>query len=158
MNGTERKPNMQTFSKNSTIGEIVAGDYRTAKVFERYKIDFCCGGNIPLESACELVDIDLAAITTALEAVKDEHVERGQNYGAWELPFLVDYIVNVHHGYLKENTGQIAAYARKIASVHGARHPETVEIAGIFDRIAADLAVHLKEEEEVLFPKAAQLL
>ena len=30
---------------NKTIGEIVAEDYRTAKIFESYKIDFCCNGN-----------------------------------------------------------------------------------------------------------------
>jgi len=48
--------------------------------------------------------------------------------------------------------GPIAGYARKIAEVHGANHPEVIEIAGIFDRIASDMAAHLREEEEVLFP------
>ncbi|MBI3985737.1 MAG: DUF542 domain-containing protein [Lentisphaerae bacterium] len=37
----------------STIGAIVAGDYRTAKVFESHKIDFCCGGNVALAAACK---------------------------------------------------------------------------------------------------------
>ena len=31
----------EIFQKN--IGEIVAEDYRTATVFEKYGIDFCCG-------------------------------------------------------------------------------------------------------------------
>ena len=48
--------------------------------------------------------------------------------------------------------GQIAAYADKIAGVHGAHHPEVIEIAAIFARIATDMAAHLREEEEVLFP------
>jgi len=39
--------------------------------------------------------------------------------------------------------GPIAGYARKIAEVHGANHPEVIEIAGIFDRIASDMAAHL---------------
>ena len=30
--------------KNKTIGEIVAQDYRTAEVFKKAGIDFCCGG------------------------------------------------------------------------------------------------------------------
>ena len=135
-----------------TIGEIVAGDYRTAKVFESHKIDFCCGGNVALEAACKTKGIDLATITRELDAAKSEPVERSQNYASWELPFLADYIINAHHTYLKENTGQIAAYAHKIASVHGAHHPEVVEIAAIFDKIATDMAAHLREEEEVFFP------
>ena len=135
-----------------TVGEFVAADYRTARVFEKYGIDFCCGGNVPLLTACREKGIDPAAIQREIEAAQSEPPERSQNYAAWELPFLSDYIINTHHGYLNENTGQIAVYADKIAAVHGARHPEVVEIAGIFARIATDMAAHLREEEEVLFP------
>ena len=135
-----------------TIGEIVADDYRTAKVFEKYGIDFCCGGNVALAATCTNKGIDLAAITAELEAVKSEPVERSQNYASWEMPFLVDYIINAHHGYIKENIGQIAAYTHKIAAVHGANHPEVIKIDIIFDKIASDMATHLREEEEVFFP------
>ncbi len=41
---------------------------------------------------------------------------------------------------------------KKIAAVHGSNHPETIEIASIFNKIATDLATHLKEEEEIFFP------
>jgi len=135
-----------------TVGEIVADDYRTAKVFERHGIDFCCGGKVALATICTEKRLDLATITGELAAVKGEPVERSQNYASWELPFLADYIINAHHSYLKENTGQIASYAQKIAAVHGAHHPEVTEIATMFDKIAADMAAHLKEEEEVFFP------
>ncbi len=138
----------------STTGQpmIVADDYRTAKVFEHHGIDFCCGGKVALATICAENGLDLAAITGELAAVKGESVERSQNYASWELPFLADYIINAHHTYLKENTGQIASYAHKIAAVHGAHHPEVIQIATIFDKIAADMAAHLKEEEEVFFP------
>ena len=135
-----------------TIGEIVAEDYRTAKVFEGHGIDFCCGGKVSLLATCAEKGIDLATIIEEIAAVKNLPVERSQDYSSWELSFLADYIINVHHSYLKENTVQIAGNARKIAAVHGARHPELNEIATIFDRIAIDLTAHLKEEEEEFFP------
>jgi len=84
--------------------------------------------------------------------VQNESADRSQNYASWALPFLADYIVNTHHAYLKENDEQIAAYARKIAGVHGAHHPEVIRIAAIFAKIATDMTAHLKEEEEVFFP------
>ncbi|MDA8413851.1 MAG: iron-sulfur cluster repair di-iron protein [Desulfobacteraceae bacterium] len=139
-------------SGNTTIGEIVAADYRTATVFEHHGIDFCCGGKVALGRICAEKGLDLATISSELEAVLSEPAERSQNYSSWALPFLADYIVNTHHVYLKENDEQIAAYARKIAGVHGTHHPEVIRIAAIFDKIATDMTGHLKEEEEVFFP------
>lgn len=146
------KSSQSTNTSDRTIGEIVAGDYRTARVFENHGIDFCCGGNVALAAICTQKGIDLAAIVAELETVRSTPVERSQNYVSWEMPFLTDYIINAHHTYLKENTGQIAAYTHKIAAVHGAHHPEVIEIATIFDKIAGDMAIHLREEEEVFFP------
>jgi regulator of cell morphogenesis and NO signaling len=139
-------------SANRTIGEIVADDYRTARVFEDHGIDFCCGGKIALSSICRDKGIELAVIEQELAAVKVASLDRSLNYSAWELPFLVDFIVNTHHAYLHENMGQIAGYARKIADVHGSNHPEVLEIAEIFSKIVTDLADHLRYEEEVFFP------
>lgn len=135
-----------------TIGQYVAEDYRNAAVFEKYGIDFCCGGQVPLAAACREKGLAPASLEREIEATKSEPIDRSQNYGSWALPFLADYIVNTHHAYLNENTGQIAAYAHKIAEVHGGHHPEVIEIATIFDKIAADMVDHLREEEEVLFP------
>ena len=137
---------------NKTIGEIVAADFRTATVFESHGVDFCCGGKVTLAATCTEKGLDLATITSELEAVKGEPVGREQNYSSWALPFLADYIVNTHHAYLKENDEQIASYARKIAGVHGVRHPEVIRIAAIFEKIATDMTAHLKVEEDIFFP------
>lgn len=139
-------------TENITVGEIVAADFRTAKVFETHGIDFCCGGKVALSATCLEKGLDIDAIKKDLEVVQSAPVERSQNYSSWEPPFLTDYIVNIHHSYLKENDAQIATYARKIAGVHGAHHPEVIQIASIFDKIATDMTTHLKEEEEVFFP------
>lgn len=29
---------------NTTVAELVANDYRTAEIFKKHGIDFCCGG------------------------------------------------------------------------------------------------------------------
>lgn len=137
---------------DKTIGEIVADDYRTASVFEKHGIDFCCGGKVALSTICREKGIDPVVILREIKAVKDTLLERSANYAAWELPFLADFIVNTHHAYLKENMGQIAAHIAKIAEVHGVRHPEVIEISQIFARIVTDLADHLGYEEQVFFP------
>jgi regulator of cell morphogenesis and NO signaling len=139
------------------IGQYVAEDYRSAAVFERYGIDFCCGGQVSLASACLEKGLDPNVLERELEEVRSTPAQQSENYGAWELSFLADYIAKTHHAWLNENTKQIAAYANKIAEVHGARHPEVIEIANLFEQVAADMAAHLGEEEEVLFPAVKRL-
>ncbi|MBF0544267.1 MAG: iron-sulfur cluster repair di-iron protein [Candidatus Riflebacteria bacterium] len=140
-------------ASNKTIGEIVADDYRTARVFERHEIDFCCGGKVSLAETCKNKRIDFTVISDELEAVRIEALERAKNHASWELPFLADYIINIHHSYLKDNINQLSAYIRKIAAVHGELHPEVKEISKIFDKVEVDLMIHMqKGEEETLFP------
>lgn len=140
------------YELNTTIGEIVAADYRTARIFETHGIDFCCGGKVALSEICQEKNINPDTLLREIEGIKSEQIDRSQNYTSWELPFLVDYIINTHHAYLKENDEQIAGYALKIAEVHGVHHPEVIEISAIFAKIATDMAAHLREEEEVFFP------
>ena len=45
-------------SQDHIIGELVAQDYRTASVFKKYGIDFCCQGNRTINDACEKKNID----------------------------------------------------------------------------------------------------
>ncbi len=137
---------------NKSIGAFVAEDYRTAEVFEKYGIDFCCGGQATLAATCLEKDLDPNRILQEIAAVRSEPLQRNENYAAWSLPFLIDYIVNTHHVYLKENNQPIAAYTQKVAEVHGAHHPEVIEIATIFEKIVTDMAAHLETEEELVFP------
>jgi regulator of cell morphogenesis and NO signaling len=148
---------LQEQSADKTIGDFVAEDYRTAEVFEKHGIDFCCGGKMPLSEACRRNGIEVDQILREIEASRTTPIPRSENYAAWDLSFLADYIYNTHHVYLRENLGRIAAYARKVAEVHGTNHPEVVEIASIFEKVAADMDVHLKEEEEVLFPAVKRI-
>lgn len=141
----------------STVGAIVAADFRTADVFDRHGIDFCCGGRVALAEVCREKGLALTSLQQEIAAARSSAVDHSQNFAGWALPFLADYIVNTHHAYLNENTAQIAAYADKIATVHGAHHPEVVEIALIFAGIAADMSTHLREEEEVLFPAVKRI-
>jgi len=145
------------FTLATTVGAIVAADFRTAQVFERHGIDFCCGGQATLADASRERGLDPGVLQRELAEVERTPVAAGHDYSAWTLSRLAEHIVATHHAYLNENTDQIAAYARKIAEVHGARHPEVIKIAAIFADAAADLVDHLREEEEVLFPAVKRI-
>ena len=51
-----------TSSDNLTIGEFVAHDFRTASVFTKYGIDFCCRGHRTIAEVCEKKNINEALL------------------------------------------------------------------------------------------------
>jgi regulator of cell morphogenesis and NO signaling len=134
------------------VGDIVAADYRTAAVFERHGIDFCCGGSVTLAAACAEKAVDPAVLARELEAATRAPARRDQDFAGWTLAHLINHIKAIHHGYLRTNTAQNAAYARKIAAVHGEQHPELARIVAAFDKMATELLLHLQREEAVVFP------
>ena len=52
-----------------TINEIVALYPATIPVFNRFGMDTCCGGGIPIESAAHRDGIDVEVVMAALRAV-----------------------------------------------------------------------------------------
>ena len=135
-----------------TIGDLVAEDYRRATAFKKHGIDFCCGGGITLEAACEKKGLSLDAVQQALQDAEQSPADSSMRSTAWSLDFLADYIVNEHHSYVRESLPILQEFALKVARVHGAANPEVVRIALLFDEVAIELREHMAKEEEVLFP------
>lgn len=150
---------METKNYNqSTLGEIVAADFRTAEIFKKAGIDFCCGGKKSLEQACTEKLIDLPLLINELKALEAQPMSQTYNFNEWDLAFLSDYIVNTHHKYVLKTLPELVFYTQKIASVHGNRHPELIKVANLFEQINAELLQHLKQEEEMLFPAIKEVL
>lgn len=137
--------------RNEHIGEIVSKDFRTAAIFKKNGIDFCCKGGRTIEDACAPKKIDATKIYEDIEALPNK--EGGSiDFNTWPLDLLADYVEKIHHRYVEEKTPILQAFLEKLARVHGERHPELIEIRNLFEGSVQDLAVHFKKEELVLFP------
>lgn len=141
-----------SLSPETAVGDIVAGDYRIAAVFEKHGIDFCCGGSVTLAAACASHGIEPSVLFREFETATRAPARQGTDHGNWTLTRLIDHIKAIHHANVKANVAQTAAYTRKIADVHGDQHPELAKIAAAFEQMAAELTTHLEQEEEVVFP------
>lgn len=137
---------------NSTVAEIVANDYRTAEVFKKFGIDFCCGGKKTMAAVCAEKGIDARLLENELHSLPTTTASPQHNFKNWSLTFLADYIVNIHHTYVNNNLPLITEFADKVAKVHGHHNPETIEINELWKQVVADLTTHMKKEELVLFP------
>ncbi len=143
--------------ETATIGEIVATDFRAAGVFERFGIDFCCGGRRSLADACATAAVDPKTVEAALHDLPPRSAADESDATNWRLDRLVDHIVSTHHAYTRTALGSIARYLAKLVEVHGSRHPELARIAVSWDQVARDLQQHMMKEERVLFPYIREL-
>lgn len=146
---------MQIQWNEQSVGEVVKANIHAAGIFEAYGIDYCCGGRQSLAEACERGSVDAERLRTELEQLPDAGAP---NVTAWETPFLIDYIVNTHHNYVRTMLPTIHAHAAKVAQVHGDNHPEMREIAAIFMEVKQELESHMIKEEQMLFPFIKQMV
>ena len=96
----------QVITGNTTVRDLIARYAKTRRVFERYGIDFCCGGTVTLTEAAqsrklELCDL-MAALQAVLEAPTTEVVSEDKDWYTGQLHELVQHILRVHHAYLKK--------------------------------------------------------
>ncbi|WP_163192912.1 iron-sulfur cluster repair di-iron protein [Clostridium thermarum] len=147
------------FSLNSKIGEVVVKFPRAIETFKKNKIDFCCGGDRPLEQAVKEQGLDGAEIVAEINEAYNTYVVEAVKDREWAVePYtsLIDYVVNTHHAYLNENLPKLSELTTKILRVHGEHHPELKKVHKIFHSLKMELEQHLIKEEEAVFPLVIQ--
>ncbi len=136
-----------------TVREIALEMPVTTRVFEKFKIDYCCGGRKIFAEACQNVganpEIVLEKINEVLATDKNSEFD-------WlttaTLTEIVDYIEEKHHTFTKYELEHLPILMEKVLRVHGERHPELLELKDLFQTLCDDLHPHLLKEEIVLFP------
>lgn len=139
-----------------TVAEIVTENIKTADIFKKNGIDFCCGGNIKVQDVCKKKGVDYSTIKEEIENINNTP-SNDHDYNSWDLDFLTDYILNTHHKYVVEANELIIQYSDKVANVHGHHYTEVVEINRLFHAIANELKMHMHKEEMILFPFIKEL-
>lgn len=135
----------------SPVGQIAAQLPGATGVFQRYGIDFCCGGKNSLQQLMQKKHLDGAMIVRDLIALeKDPLAEKDWN--AIDLPALIDHIVRDFHERHREQLPELIRLAQRVESVHGDRTDCPVGLSGLLKEMRDELELHMLKEERVLFP------
>ena len=137
----------------SLLGDLVREHPARARVFERFRIDYCCGGHRTLLEVCQAQQVDLPEICgalTQLEAAPEEPAAEAWAHG--RLGSLIDHIVATHHEFLRRELPRLAGLLEKVRQAHGKKHADLTQLQIVFRDLADELTTHLEKEERVLFP------
>lgn len=142
-----------------TVSQIVRNDYRTADVFKKWGINYCCGGNLPLADVCAIKSIDTDLLEGELKtATKTISLPNTLQFNDWPVVFLIDYITYVHHGYLKQVLPALSQHITSFVSGHLKKYPYLAQVEETFTSLASELLDHTQKEEESIFPYVRQIV
>lgn len=137
-----------TSYKGRTVGDIAVSTPGATAVFRKFKLDFCCGGDVALEDAAAKRGVDVTAI--------EQDLSNLDLAAGWQAPQetgeMIDFILTRYHETHRRELPELAALSRKVEAVHAA-HPDAPHgLADVFQQMIGDLEVHMKKEELMLFP------
>lgn len=150
---------MNTITLHTHVSDIVSSVPQTADLFRSLRIDFCCGGQIPLENAAAQRQLDPEAVLNQVKQLQDKFVEyqesRPASLGALE---LIEHIQHKHHAFLRDELPALTPYVTKLARVHGERHPELLRVQELFTQLKKELLEHTKDEDQNVFPLMVRVI
>lgn len=141
--------------ENRTVRELATTNPGAARVFERFGIDYCCGGERSLAQACSVANANLQEVAGALDKLQAQSADR--DWRKATLAELARHIVAKHHEYVRQEIQRLIPLSAKVAGVHGKNHPELETVQSSFHALAEELTAHMMKEERLLFPYIEQL-
>ena len=141
--------------KNALVKDIVLDHPETAAVFQRHRIDYCCGGAATVGAACRARDAPERAVWDALEEAVRTRAAPVDDVRALDTPALLARVVDTHHAYLRRTLPLLTTLAAKVARVHGDHDAKLPALAVKVSALRDTLEPHLDEEERAWFPAFA---
>jgi regulator of cell morphogenesis and NO signaling len=137
-----------------TVRELALEIPNATRIFEKMKIDYCCGGNKSLGEACATAGVKVEELERLFEqaAESDTQLNGLPDFQSLTLTDLIGHILAKHHVYTKEEMIRLQSLIQKVIAAHGENHPELRNLGDVFQAMCADLTPHMFKEENVLFP------
>jgi len=135
-----------------TVGELAVAIPNATRVFEKTKIDYCCGGHQLLSDACMKAGVDLQMLEQMLETSIEPAAAATIDFQELTLAELIHYILDKHHVYTKEEMTRLESLGAKVVGAHGANHAELLRMRDLLQQLIAELRGHMFKEEQILFP------
>ena len=119
-------------------------------MFQRHRLDFCCGGRTSLADACAergLAVEDVAREIEAAGGAADD--ERWDERPASE---IIDHILERYHAPLREELPRLRDMAARVEERHADKSACPKGLADRLETMIREVESHLGKEEQILFP------
>jgi regulator of cell morphogenesis and NO signaling len=157
MSMTEETMNATMDIRERTVGDLAVEVPLSIRVFEAWKIDYCCGGRTPLPDAVAAAGRTIDDFIAALDAQATVPDNTARDWSFDTLTTMAADIVSTYHAYTREELQTLEPLAQKVLGVHGDRRPELTDALALICALRDDMLPHMLKEEQILFPYVTQM-
>lgn len=143
--------------RERTVGDLAVEMPLAIRVFEAWKIDYCCGGRTPVPDAVARAGRTVDEFIAALDAQAAVPDNAARDWSLDTLTAMAADIVSTYHTYTREELQTLEPLSRKVLGVHGDRRPELNDVVALVDALRDDMLPHMLKEEQILFPYVTQM-
>jgi regulator of cell morphogenesis and NO signaling len=146
------------FTATQPIRDIVAELSSATFILARFEIDSSRHADDNLEQACSATQLSVDQVLEKLQEAALNVGGAGQpDPSQFSLTRLIQYIVRVHHRYLREQLPQLIARAQEAAITAAGPSDTWRKVARLLDELRNAMGRHFEKEEQILFPYIAQM-
>lgn len=142
---------------NSPVCDFVTNNQHCTSILNEYALDFCCGGQTPLNDACSAKGLDPQQVYDQLMSVSLQSDDGTQNWAEASVLELAQHILDTHHVFVKHELPRISQLVEKVESVYKLQQPYLTELLAVWTHLHDELNAHLQKEEQILFPRIIEL-
>jgi regulator of cell morphogenesis and NO signaling len=144
-------------SSSMKVRDVAINSPQATRVFEKLKIDYCCGGDRELGEACVTAGVELDTLEQMLEGTGTPVNDSRPDFQKLSPAQLIKYILDTHHVFTKAEMVRLDALTTKVVSAHGENHSELLAVQTLLRELCNDLTRHMLKEEQILFPFVVEL-
>ena len=150
---------MMPISSATKVRDVALELPQSTRGFEELRIDYCCGGDMPLNTACATAGLEVENVMRRLEQLRATEAPGNGSLDLQNatLSALIGHILDKHHVFTRNELQRISLLFPKVCSAHAAKHPELLQIQFEFQKLCGELGPHMMKEENILFPYIARL-
>ncbi len=141
----------QNALRTRSVGDIATALPGATAVFRKFKIDFCCNGNLALAEAARHRGVNLGELERRLGELTAQK-KADTDPAAMGNDELIDLIEARYPDAHRRAVAELIRLSRKVESVHRENPKVPAGLADVLLELEDDLEFHLAKEETIVFP------
>ncbi len=139
------------FTDDLKMADVIHQNYLLLPVIKRFGIQLGFGDK-SIKQVCKDYNINIDFFLEIINSYHDPDYLPRKDIGSFSVLLIINYLSSTHHYYLHEKLPGLGKLIDSLIECCDTKNKEFLLIKDFFDEYLYELEVHVKNEEEVIYP------